>query len=260
MKSAPRAWLRSNGSWQPDAALPLTDRGVRYGMSVFETIGIREGQPLLLAEHLTLLAAGGADLLGTNLPEIQLPALAPDATGILRLYFTAGDGAPTAPVGEPRLFALFEPHDPAGIPDEQTARLHPEPVTPFAHGRKTANYWLNCAAQTAARKAGGDHALLADHEGNLLSAAFGNIFFVLDGQLCTPSLALAVRAGVIRSRLMQIQTVREVEFPADRLPEASELFLTNSRLGVMPLQCAAITPGPLSRALRATLLRENIVP
>jgi branched-subunit amino acid aminotransferase/4-amino-4-deoxychorismate lyase len=186
--------------------------------------------------------------------------LAPEATGILRLYLTAGDGAPTAPVSEPRLFALFEPHDPAGIPHEQTARLHPEPVTPFAHGRKTANYWLNCAAQTAARKAGGDHALLADHEGNLLSAAFGNIFFVLDGQLCTPSLTLAVRAGVIRSRILQSQTVREVEFPAARLPEATELFLTNSRLGVMPLQCAAITPGPLGRALRQTLLRENIVP
>ena len=229
-------------------------------MSVFETIGIRAGQPLLLADHLALLAASSADLLGTTLPEIQLPGLAPDATGILRLYLTAGDGAPTAPVGQPRLFALFEPHDPAGIPDEQTARLHPEPVTPFAHGRKTANYWLNCAAQTSARKAGCDHALLADHEGNLLSAAFGNIFFVLGGELCTPSLALAVRAGVIRSRIMQSQNVREVKFPAARLPEATELFLTNSRLGVMPLQCAAITPGPLGRTLRATLLRENIVP
>lgn len=260
MKSAPRAWLRSNGSWQPDATLPLTDRGARYGMSVFETIGIRQGKPLLFAEHFALLAAGGADLLGTTVPEIQLPALAPDATGILRLYLTAGDGAPTAPVSEPRLFALFEPHDPAGLPDEQTARLHPEPVTPFAHGRKTANYWLNCAAQTSARNDGCDHALLADHEGNLLSAAFGNIFFVLGGELCTPSLALAVRAGVIRSRIMQSQTVREVKFPAARLPEATELFLTNSRLGVMPLQCAAINPGPLGRALRQTLLRENIVP
>ena len=54
--------------------------------------------------------------------------------------------------------------------------------------------------------------------------------------------------------------MREVEFPAARLPEATELFLTNSRLGVMPVQCAAITPGPLGRALRQTLLRENIVP
>ena len=59
---------------------------------------------------------------------------------------------------------------------------------------------------------------------------------------------------------MQHQTVREVKFPAARLPEASELFLTNSRLGVMPLQYETNTPGPLGRALRSTLLRENIVP
>ncbi len=260
MKSAPRAWLHRNGSWQPEAALPLTDRGARYGMSVFETIGIRQGQPLLLAEHLALLAAGADLLLSTNLPDLQLPVLAPGATGVLRLYLTAGDGAPSAPVCDPRLFALFEPHESAGVPDEQSARLHPAPVTPFASGQKTANYWPNCAAQTAAQKAGYDHALLADHDGNLLSAAFGNLFFVLDGQLCTPSLALAVRAGVIRARLMQSHAVREVEFPAARLPAASELFLTNSRLGVMPLQYAAIAPGPLGRALRATLLRENLVP
>ena len=260
MKNTVCAWVRCGGVWLPDATLPLTDRGVRYGMSVFETIGLREGKPLLLAEHLALLAASADTLLGTTPPEIALPAFSPDATGILRLYFTAGDGAPTAPVSEPRLFALFEPHDPAGIPHEQTARLHPGPVTPFAHGRKTANYWLNCAAQNSARQAGYHHALLADHEGNLLSAAFGNLFFVLRGQLCTPSLALAVRAGVIRSQIMQRQTVREVKFPAARLPEASELFLTNSRLGVMPLHYGAITPGSLGRALRATLLRENIVP
>ena len=260
MKNAARAWLRCGSAWLPDATLPLTDRGVRYGMSVFETIGLRGGRPLLLAEHLTLLAAGADTLLGTALPEIPLPALSSDATGVLRLYLTAGDGAPTAPVSEPRLFALFEPHDPADIPPEQAARLHPEPVAPFASGTKTANYWLNCAAQTSARQAGCHHALLADHEGNLLSAAFGNLFFVLDGQLCTPSLALAVRPGVIRARIMQHQTVREVKFPAARLPEASELFLTNSRLGVMPLQYETNTPGPLGRALRATLLRENIVP
>ena len=107
MKNAARAWLRCGSAWLPDATLPLTDRGVRYGMSVFETIGLRGGRPLLLAEHLTLLAAGADTLLGTALPEIPLPALSSDATGVLRLYLTAGDGAPTAPVSEPRLFALF---------------------------------------------------------------------------------------------------------------------------------------------------------
>ncbi|MFM8808653.1 MAG: aminotransferase class IV, partial [Chthoniobacterales bacterium] len=54
--------------------------------------------------------------------------------------------------------------------------MHPEPVAPFAHGAKTGNYWLQCAAQSAARAAGFDHALLADRDGHLLSGAMGNVF------------------------------------------------------------------------------------
>jgi branched-chain amino acid aminotransferase len=119
---------------------------------------------------------------------------------------------------------------------------------------------MNCAAQSVAQAAGCDHALLADHAGHLLSAAFGNLFFVLDSQLCTPSLSLAVRPGVIRAWVMRQQPVREIEFPATRLADASELFLTNSRLGVMPLRCGAITPGPVGRRLREAILREKITP
>ena len=262
MKSAARAWLRRDGQWQPDAALPVTDRAVRYGMSVFETIGIREGNALFLAEHLALLESSARTLLppvGSAGLSGPLPALTSTDTGVLRLYLTAGDGSPTSPVTEPRIFALFEPQS-TSSPDTQTARLHPQPVAPFAHGAKTGNYWMHCAAQSEAAQAGFDHALLADHNGHLLSAAFGNLFFVCDGELCTPSLSLAVRPGVIRAWVMAQQPVREMEFPAARLNEASEVFLTNSRLGVMPLQFGAIAPGPVGRTLRQTILREKLVP
>ena len=264
MNTAPRAWLHANGAWIPDATLPVTDRAVRYGMAVFETIGIRQGQPLLLEDHLTLLNENVRTLLSIPVGPAglsgPLPDLDPTDTGILRLYVTAGDGTPTAPVTTPRVFALFEPHDPAAIPAEQTARLHPDPVAPFAHGHKTANYWMNCAAQAAAQAAGFAHALLTDHQGRLLSAAFGNLFFVLDGQLCTPSLSLAIRPGVIRAWVMRQNPVHEVEFPATRLADVTELFLTNSRVGIMPLHCGTIAPGPLGRSLREAILREKITP
>jgi branched-subunit amino acid aminotransferase/4-amino-4-deoxychorismate lyase len=262
VKSAPRAWLRRGDTWDPDAALPLTDRAIRYGMSVFETIGIRQGQPLFLEEHLALLEESARTLFGSVRSagaSGPLPSLEPNATGVLRLYLTAGDGTPTTPVSEPRLFALFEPQTTAP-PDAQTARLHPEPVAPFARGQKTGNYWLHCAAQTTAVQAGCDHALLADHDGHILSAAFGNLFFVLDSKLCTPALSLAVRPGVVRAWVARQQPVREVEFPAVRLAEASELFLANSRLGVMPLHFGAVAPGPVGRTLREAILREKLVP
>ncbi|MGH8046983.1 MAG: hypothetical protein ACREKL_07030, partial [Chthoniobacterales bacterium] len=49
------------------AGLPLTDRGFRYGMSVFETIAIRESAPLLLDAHLARLTES-ATAAGFNPP------------------------------------------------------------------------------------------------------------------------------------------------------------------------------------------------
>lgn len=258
MNSGTRGWLWRDGAWAPATALPFTDRAVRYGMAVFETIGVRGGKPLLLESHAGLLAASAKKLLGAQVT-LTMPPLDPDDRGVLRAYVTAGDGGPADDAGQPRIFALFEPVT-AGLPDHQTARWHTEPVAPFAHGAKTANYWMNCAAQTAARAEGSDHALLCDHEGRLLSAAMGNVFFVHEGRTATPSLSLPVRPGAMRAWVMERQPVREVEFPAKLLGEAEEVFLTNSRLGVMPLQIGEIGPGPVGSALRDRCRRENIVP
>lgn len=258
--AVPRAWLLQDGDWQPAASLPLTDRAVRYGMAVFETVGIRDGQPLLSRPHLDLLAHSARRLLGTAVGQLDsLPRLDSSCRGVLRLYVTAGDGAPHDPVTQPRVFGLFEAVGSA-VPDAQTARLHPEPVAPFGHGCKTANYWTHCAAQSAAHAEGFDHALLADHRGFLLSAAFGNLFFVLGDRLCTPSRNLAVRPGVLRSWIMDRLAVEEVELPADRLHEVAEVFLTNSRLGVLPLRFGAVAPGPRGCALRDQVRCENIIP
>lgn len=262
MSTAAKGWLLEGGCWVTAASLPLTDRAVRYGMSVFETLGIRDGEPLFAADHLALLHdAARAFLLpeGAACPDMRLPSLHGNDNGVLRLYITAGDGSPAGAVTEPRVFALFEPQS-APRPETQTACLHPRPVAPFARGNKTGNYWLNCAAQSEAAREGFDHALLADHDGRLLSAAFGNLFFVMDGELCTPSLSLAVRPGVVRAWVARRQPVSEMEFPAARLHEASELFLTNSRLGVMPLRFGDIAPGPVGHNLRQTILGEKLVP
>jgi len=253
-----RGWLHRDGGWTTADSLPLTDRGLRYGMAVFETIGIRDGQPLFFEEHARLLSASAKELLGVEIHPTLMGLEAGDR-GVLRIYFTAGDGGPTDTADAARLFALFEPS--AGErPDHQTAHLHPQAVYPFAHGAKTANYWMQCTAQAAARQAGFDHALLFDHEGHLLSAAMGNIFFTLDGELCTPALSLAVRPGVMRAWVMAQQAVREIEFPAWRMEEVGEIFLSNSRLGVMPLEYARITSGPVGCALRNRCRREKIIP
>lgn len=258
MSAATKGWRFDGGRWIAAASVPLDDRGFRYGMSVFETVGVRDGQPLLLEKHARLLALSAKELLGAEVG-LVVPPLGSGDRGMLRFYVTAGGGGPADPVQAPGIFALFEPL-PGELPEFQTARMHPVGAAPFAHGAKTGNYWMQCAAQTEARRAGFDHALLADAGGHLLSAAMGNIFFVHEGKLCTPSLSSAVRAGAMRAWVMEQQSVREVVFRADRLEEAEEVFLTNSRLGAMPLRCGSLQLGPVGRALRDCCRREKLVP
>jgi 4-amino-4-deoxychorismate lyase len=88
----------------------------------------------------------------------------------------------------------------------------------------------------------------------------GNIFFVQNGALCTPSTSLALRPGVMRGWVMAQQSVREVEVAADHLTDAEEVFLTNSRLGVMPLRFGTLEPGPVGWALRDRCRQEKIIP
>lgn len=258
MSPVVRGWLHRDGAWIGAEALPFTDRGVRYGMSVFETIGVREGRALLFAAHAARLANAAKGLLGIDI-DPALPPLEACERGMLRLYVTAGDGSPTDAVSAPRFFALFEALQ-GDLPEFQTARLHREPVTPFAHGTKTGNYWMQCAAQSSALAEGFDHALLSDRDGYLLSGAMGNVFFVYEGQLCTPSLGLSVRDGAMREWFMTQEKVQEVRFKALDLDKAGEIFLTNSRLGVMPLKCGNLSPGPLGCALRDRCRSEKIIP
>lgn len=258
MSTAIKGWRLDGDRWTTADSLPLTDRGLRYGMSVFETIGVRDGQALFMEQHAKLLFSSAKNLLGVDFHPVSPPLESHDR-GMLRIYCTAGDGAPADMVVNPRVFALFEPVS-GELPDDQSARLHPEPVTPFAHGAKTGNYWTQCAAQAAARAKGFDHALLSDSEGHLLSATMGNVFFVQDGELSTPSLSLAVRPGVMRSWTMAQETVREVEVAADSMEDVQEIFLTNSRLGVMPLHFGKVAPGSVGCALRDRCRQEKIIP
>ena len=59
--SGSRAWTFVKGTFREGAAIPLTDREFRYGMSVFETLAVRHGKILFLEQH---LAALHADLRG----------------------------------------------------------------------------------------------------------------------------------------------------------------------------------------------------
>ena len=191
-----RAWTLVGEAFREGAAIPVTDRGFRYGMSVFETLAVRRGKILFLHEHLAALKiACAAAGFRTGQTE-ALSALEGLPDGMLRIYVTAGDGTTAGPTGESRTFAFFEPGEfPRSAKTSCEARgrqYRADPSVPVLGGWKTGNYWANLQAFAKARENGFDEALVLNIEGAVISASMANVFFVFGGMLRTPAVSVPV--------------------------------------------------------------------
>jgi 4-amino-4-deoxychorismate lyase len=231
-----QSWSWSAGAFVPGQSLPVTDRGFRYGMSVFETLRILNGTPDFLEPHLDRLRAAALQC-GFSPPSdalSSLPALLNrlQGTGVARVYITAGDGAPDAPAEECRVVVLFEPRSPS-LPATYGVRICPTPHLPPFGGLKTANYWSNLEALRQARLLGAHECLLFRPDGRLTGAAMANVFVKTPAGWLTPTLNCGARSGVLRAWTLAHLAVREAPVTRERLSEATSIFLTSSWLGLM---------------------------
>lgn len=233
-----RVWSLSG----PEADSPrvFLDRGIRYGMSVFETIAIQNGNRIFLEAHLSRLAKAARDLLEISSPQISeildaargIPRFQED-TGVLRIYITAGEGGLSDPCTAPRAFAIFETAEVLSGPGSGLRLMSSREVSPVVPGGwKTGNYWHNIRALRSARSAGFDEALLTGPDGSLIGGATGNLFCVINGQLLTPPVASGARPGVVREWVIEAAGAMEAPLMHDDLLAAEEIFLTNSRMGI----------------------------
>ena len=233
-----RAWTLVGGAFREGAAIPVTDRGFRYGMSVFETLAVRQGRILFLQQHLAALkiacAAAGFRADKTE----ALSALEGLSDGMLRIYVTAGDGTAAASTGECRTIAFFEPGEfprPEDVLRGARTAISRAPGVSVLGGWKTGNYWPHVQAFATARENGFDEALVLNIQGAVISASMANVFFAFGGGLYTPAVNAGARRGVVRAWIKEMTHVEECLLSLDDLKEVDECFLTNSRLGVMPV-------------------------
>jgi branched-subunit amino acid aminotransferase/4-amino-4-deoxychorismate lyase len=262
--SGARGWALIEGSFREGAEVPLTDRGFRYGMSVFETLAVRAGKILFLREHLVALetACQAAGLPARKLDAVAHIGALPD--GLLRIYVTAGDGGLAVAGSKPRTFAFFEPARFPGA-EEISKGLQlmssRTPVVPILGGWKTGNYWQNVMALAAAHENGFDETLIVNIQRVVISAAMANVFFLKAGEWKTPAAATGARRGVVRAWVQEIASVEETAPSLEDIREAEECFLTNSRLGVMPVSeiDGRRLPSRQSGEALAALYRERIL-
>ncbi len=273
-------WLNGKLVPRSAASIPVDDLGFLYGAACFETMRAAGGAIFRLGRHIRRLEAG-LDAMGVHAPgratltgavreTLEANGLVGGSTEArVRLTVSAGPGngrpdlaAASAPTVLITAEPLPAPPGPARLA-VVTQRLDEQ--RPLREA-KTANYLTLLLALREARAAGCDDALLINHRGHVAEAATANLFAVAVGTLVTPPLDDGPLPGITREAVLECAAA--IELPAversqtlEQLLEASELFITNSVVGVRPVRAvdgrwsARACPGPVTSALDAAYRR-----
>jgi branched-chain amino acid aminotransferase len=248
------AWLNGRLLPESEAVLPVLDRAVLYGDSLFETVPIRHGRPFQWQAHLDRLDAGAA-LTGitSGLSHAQwTEALAALLTannalhGAVRLTVTRGVGRRGySPRGadSPNRILTWHPTEPIERPHPgwhlRTSRFRlacGDPLAPAKHGSRL----LQVVARAEAEAAGADEALLLDTNGCIAEATSGNLFWIDANAVHTPPPDAPALPGITAACLRPLLAargldLRETRAPIDALRQSRGAFLTLSTLGIVPM-------------------------
>lgn len=116
------------------------------------------------------------------------------------------------------------------------------------------------ARQELNSRPGLSEGLMLDSTGLLREGTFTNLFWVRGGRLETPKLDFAGIAGIMRQEIIRWLTERhmpvyELDAPPAILAEASECFVSNSLIGIWPVNSVAgIVNFPTNRPLSNQIL------
>jgi 4-amino-4-deoxychorismate lyase len=233
----------------PDQADWPLDRGLHYGDGLFETMSSRNGRIRFVALHRARLAAGCArlqiTLAQTPLWE-QAAALAQQqGNAVLKLLVTRGSmtqrgyGISGDEPGRSLLFAYPAPEvNPAQISVVSLqARLGENAALA---GIKHCNRLEQVLGRMELQSSGAFEGLMASSSGRLISGTMSNVFLDTEVGLVTPSLELCGIAGVARAVVLREAAamgipVRVGNIPLAALDDCRGAFLTNVRLGVLPV-------------------------
>ncbi|MBF4763367.1 aminotransferase class IV [Nocardioides islandensis] len=266
-----RVWVNGGLLDDPEsAAITVSDHGLTVGDGVFEAVKIVDDQPFALTRHLERLQRSAR---GLGLPEVDdatvregIKAVLADgglALGRLRITYTGGP----APMGSgrgdapPTLIVAAAPMT-AWPPTASVATVPwPRNERGALAGLKTTSYAENVVALAEAKRRGAGEAVFANLAGHLCEGTGSNVFYVVDGELRTPTLASGCLAGVTRALILEWVGGREVDEPIEVVDEASEVFLASTTRDVQAVarwdDRELPAPGPVTADALATWRRRE---
>jgi 4-amino-4-deoxychorismate lyase len=235
-------------------ALPADDRGLHYGDGLFETILVRGGRARFLDVHLARLSLG-CTRLGIRFAhmrelraEIDTAVAQAPALAVLKIIVTRGSAlrrgyAPAGAERARRLLSLWPtselPSSAEGVDLIVAALTVAE--NPALAGIKHLNRLENVLVAAESVAAASYEALMLDARGHVICGAMSNVFLAHAGRVSTPRVDRCGVAGVMRSvvlrecRALGIEATERL-VARQELLAADEVFITNARIGVVPVR------------------------
>ena len=216
----------------------LSNTGFLYGEGLFETVKLREGNPIFLEEHLTRMLDSSHILdIPCSLSRREIIEGCKNivkenglSDGVLRIYLTPSvvfiKTDSTVPYKDKKFFRSI------------ISSFKRNLSSPLVY-HKTLNYYENLLAKREALKEGYDEAILLNIKGEISEGAYSNFFLIKKGDVFTPPISSGLLPGITRKKVMEIaqdkgiQVKEKVLIPED-LKEADEAFFTSALMGVMP--------------------------
>ena len=239
-----------NGLQQENIA--VTERGLAYGDGLFTTAKIVDGEVVLLDKHIERLTLGCQQLkltapLRANLTE-QLQAVAKAyPLAVLKVMITAGSGG--------RGYSRIGLSDKASnviimvsdFPSHYTALAQKGinlgdskqqiSSSPMLAGLKHLNRLEQVLLRAELDDRIEDDLVVTNCQGHVIEASSANLFYWLDGELCTPDLSMSGVDGIIRQTILsKYPQIRVCHTELAELKQAQSMFICNSLMGIIPVK------------------------
>jgi branched-chain amino acid aminotransferase len=266
-----------NGSLIPwrEAKLHVLSHGLHYASAVFEGERAYSGNIFKLRAHTDRLISSGR-IMGFELPFTadEIDAACNETLAVNNL--TDAYVRPVAWRGSEQLAvsaqmtrihmaiavwpwpSYFGPDRMKGIRLKIASWKRPSPETAPTAAKAAGNYMIGTLSKHEAEAQGCDDALMLDWRGQVAEATGANIFFVIDGDLHTPTPdcfldGITRRTVIALARRHQLRVIERPIWPDD-MPKASEAFLAGTAAEVTPIReigTLNFTPGPITAELLA---------
>ncbi len=256
-----------------DAKLHVLSHGLHYASGVFEGERSYNGNIFKLREHTERLLASGR-ILGFEIPysadEIDAACQAVLAAngltdGYVRPIAWRGTEQLSVSAQQTRIHLaiacwawpnLFGDDRMKGVRLGMAKWKRPHPETAPTASKAAGLYMIGTLSKHAAEAEGYNDALMLDWRGQVSEATGANIFFVMDGEVHTPTPDCFLD-GITRRTVMgiarrhQMKVVERVIMP-DEMAHATEVFLAGTAAEVTPVReiaGQAYTPGGITETL-----------